>query len=94
MQALTRRGFMLSVGAAALTSAQAFGEQTGVNAKAGTVASPDFAADVEINLICQRDVVSILKGAPTKVWRYAGELVKGPANTLRSEEHTSELQSH
>jgi FtsP/CotA-like multicopper oxidase with cupredoxin domain len=82
MQALTRRGFMLSVGAAALTSTNAFGEQAGVNAKAGTVASPDFAADVEINLICQRDVVSILKGAPTKVWRYAGELVKGPANTL------------
>ena len=77
MQALTRRGFMLSDGAAALTSTNAFGEKAGVSAKAGAVASPDFAADVEINLICQRDVVSILKGAPTKVWRYAGELVKG-----------------
>ncbi len=82
MQILTRRGFMLSTGAFALAPALAFGEQPGAGAKAGTVASPDFAADVEIDLICQRDVVSIMKGAPTKVWRYAGELVKGPQNTL------------
>ena len=82
MQVLTRRGFMLSAGAVALAPAHAFGEQTNVITKAGASASPDFAADVEINLICQRDVVSILKGAPTRVWRYAGELVKGPENTL------------
>ncbi len=82
MQALTRRGFMLTTSATVLAPAFAFGEQAGVYTKAGVAASPDFAADVEINLICQRDVVQILKGAPTKVWRYAGELIKGPANTL------------
>jgi len=82
MKVLNRRSFLLSAGAVGLTPALAFGQHTGAGEKAGAVASPDFAADVDINLICQRDVVQILKGAPTKVWRYAGELLKGPENTL------------
>ena len=82
MQVLNRRSFLFSAGATALTSTHLRSEETGVSVKAGAVASPDFAADVDINLICQRDVVQILKGAPTKVWRYAGDLIKGPENTL------------
>jgi blue copper oxidase len=45
-------------------------------------ASGSFNPDVEIELICQPDWTPILNGQPTRVWRYAANLVKGPETTL------------
>ncbi len=70
---LTRRNFLLSAAAfAASTSARA----------APRAATDSFVPDVDIELICRRDAVQIFDGRPTQVWRYAGNLLKGPANTL------------
>lgn len=38
--------------------------------------------DVELNLSARPDSVSILPGAPSEVWRYKAELLKGPEATL------------
>jgi len=72
---VNRRAFMALAGAAAASS-----PFSGWRAAAG--ASAAFNPDVEINLLCRRDAVPIFGGAPTQVWRYAGELIKGPPNTL------------
>ena len=81
---LTRRGFLLS-GAALAASGGAFADQMsqmGTHRIAPNVASDSFNADVDIELLCKQDSVPILSGRPTAVWRYAGKLLKGPANTL------------
>ncbi|PPD43365.1 MAG: bilirubin oxidase [Methylocystis sp.] len=72
---LTRRGFLASAAALAAPSF-AFGE------KAPRAATESFNPDVDIELACRRDAVQILSGRPTSVWRYAGNLLKGPAQTL------------
>lgn len=38
--------------------------------------------DVEFTLRARPDVVPILPGAPSEVWRYSAELIKGPEDTL------------
>lgn len=75
-----RRAFMALAGAAAGASFAGWSGKGVARAAAGPSAA--FNPDVEINLLCRRDSVSILAGAPTKVWRYAGELINGPPNTL------------
>jgi FtsP/CotA-like multicopper oxidase with cupredoxin domain len=45
-------------------------------------ASPAFRPDVEIELICRPDTVSILPGPATRVLRYTGRLIHGPEGTL------------
>jgi blue copper oxidase len=45
-------------------------------------ASPGFSPDVEIELVAAPASAQILAGAPTKVWRYAARLIKGPEGTL------------
>lgn len=42
-----------------------------------------FVPDVELVLTAAPGEVSVLPGAPTRVWRFAGELLKGPADTLQ-----------
>ena len=42
----------------------------------------DTEIDVEIRLTAMRDAVQILSGYPTDVWRYKGELIRGPENTI------------
>jgi blue copper oxidase len=39
--------------------------------------TPGFTPEVEIDLIAKIDQVSILPGAPTRVWRYEAKVVKG-----------------
>ncbi|WP_442756257.1 multicopper oxidase family protein [Methylocystis sp. JAN1] len=73
---LTRRGFLLSSAAALAAPPFALG-QTKPHA-----ASESFNPDVDVELVCKRDSVAILDGARTSVWRYAGNLLNGPANTL------------
>lgn len=45
-------------------------------------ASPNFKPDVEIELACRSNAVSILPGKQTLVQQYFGKLLKGPENTL------------
>jgi len=45
-------------------------------------ASANFHPDVELDLICQQATQTILPGLPTRVLKYTGKLLKGPAGTL------------
>ncbi|MBW6466865.1 MAG: multicopper oxidase domain-containing protein [Brevefilum sp.] len=40
--------------------------------------------DVEIRLTAKPDVQQIFTGSPTEIWRYQGEVLKGPSDTLIS----------
>jgi len=58
-----------------------FGEPVAASALQERVpASPD----VEIHLQAAPAEAAILPGAPTRVWRFTGRLVRGPADTLQS----------
>ncbi len=78
---LSRRGFLLGAAAAAAPW-RAYGEGHAMGRIAPNRASESFNPDVEIELVCKRDQAQILSGKPTKVWRYAGNLIKGPPNAL------------
>jgi FtsP/CotA-like multicopper oxidase with cupredoxin domain len=41
-----------------------------------------FVPDVEMVLTAAPNEVAVLPGEPTRVWRYSGRLLKGPADTL------------
>ena len=41
--------------------------------------SAGFVADVELVLTAAPDEVLVLPGGPTRVWRFTGRLIKGPA---------------
>ena len=43
-----------------------------------------FVPDVELVLTAAPDEVAVLPGAPTRVWRFTGRLLKGPADTLQT----------
>jgi len=43
-----------------------------------------FVPDVELLLTAAPDEMAVLPGAPTRVWRFTGRLLKGPANTLET----------
>ena len=43
-----------------------------------------FVPDVELVLTAAPDEVRVLPGAPTRVWRFTGRVVKGPADTLQA----------
>jgi FtsP/CotA-like multicopper oxidase with cupredoxin domain len=46
---------------------------------------PDgFVPDVELALTAAPDEVPLLPGAATRVWRFTGRLIKGPADTLQT----------
>jgi FtsP/CotA-like multicopper oxidase with cupredoxin domain len=44
---------------------------------------PGFVPDVELRLTAAPDEVTVLPGAPTRVWRFTGQLLKGPPDTLQ-----------
>ena len=51
---------------------------------AQTAPATGFVPDVELVLTAAPDEVSVLPGAPTRVWRFTGRLLKGPADTLQT----------
>src|SRR5688572_4633970 len=51
---------------------------------AQTTPSAGFAADVDLLLTAAPDEVVVLPGGPTRVWRFTGRLIKGPADTLQT----------
>ncbi len=50
---------------------------------ASAATADKFTPDVEIELIAQPDEVQVLPGQATAVWRYAGRVLKGPAEALQ-----------
>jgi len=76
---MKRREF-LSV-AAATAAAGAF-PVAALTHKASAQGSEGFRSDVEIELVARPDTVQILPGRPTEVWRYAGRVLRGPADAL------------
>lgn len=95
-QKLTRRDFIRAMGLASaallagnVLSACAPEESTAARIPAtaisttGTGASLDGTPDVEIVLKATPDEAQILPGAPTRVWRYHGEVIHGPSEALR-----------
>lgn len=44
-----------------------------------------FAPDVEFGLAAQPDELPLLPGQPTGVWRFAGRVLKGPADALQAD---------
>ncbi len=49
-----------------------------------TTPSAGFVADVELVLTAAPDEVLVLPGGQTRVWRFTGRLIKGPADTLQT----------
>jgi len=49
-----------------------------------TTPSAGFVADVELVLTAAPDEVPVLPGRSTRVWRFTGRLIKGPADTLQT----------
>ncbi len=45
--------------------------------------APFGEPDVEVQLFAKPDLKQIFPGNPTKVWRYQGEVIKGPSDALR-----------
>ena len=43
-----------------------------------------FVPDVEFTLTAAPDDMQVLPGAPTRVWRFTGRLLKGPSDTLQT----------
>ena len=76
------RFLSLSAIAGATTRADELAELLAVASAEQTVPSTGFVPDVELQLTAAPDAVSVLPGAPTRVWRFTGLLLKGPADTL------------
>ena len=49
-----------------------------------TSSSAGFVPDVELVLTAAPGEVLLLPGGPTRVWRFTGRLLKGPAETLQT----------
>jgi FtsP/CotA-like multicopper oxidase with cupredoxin domain len=50
---------------------------------AHSLAAQAVRPDVEIDLTAHPGEIPLLRGAPTRVWRFTGRLVRGPASTLQ-----------
>ncbi|TLG78710.1 multicopper oxidase family protein [Methylocystis sp. B8] len=79
---MSRRALLLGAGAATVGAMTAYGQGHAMRRIAPNRASETFNPDVDLDLICKRDEARILNGGPTRVWRYAGNLIKGPSNAL------------
>tara|TARA_R110000850_G_scaffold193670_1_gene320373 strand:- start:2652 stop:4211 length:1560 start_codon:yes stop_codon:yes gene_type:complete len=79
LQAVAGTGFLLTLSPGFLLT----GCDGGVRAtESGTLGLDSEEYDVELNLHATPDSVPILPGAPSEVWRYRAELLKGPGGTL------------
>lgn len=75
----SRRAFLGS--AATFAMSRAVSAETAPR-RAPRAANESFKPDVDIELLCKRDLVPVLNGKPTEVWRYSGNLLAGPTQTL------------
>ncbi|MFZ2649669.1 MAG: multicopper oxidase domain-containing protein [Burkholderiaceae bacterium] len=67
----------LLIGSAAVAAASSLGLPT-----RGATSSAGADTDLHIELHAQPDQVSVRPGKPTRVWRYRGKLLRGPASAL------------
>jgi suppressor of ftsI len=80
---IDRRKFLKLAGFGALTAAT--GPKwlfAAPNARYARDASPDFQADVEIEINAVVTEAPILPGKPTRVWKYESKLLKGPDHSI------------
>lgn len=75
-----RREFLRIAGAAAAAA----GTLPFVLGSHAAAATDGFVPDVEFGLAAQPDEVQLLPGRPTAVWRFAAQVLKGPAEALQS----------
>lgn len=73
---MQRRDVLRLLSLSALARAEAFAAQGAL--------PTGFVPDVEFELAAAPADVAVLPGAPTRVWRFTGRLIKGPANTLQA----------
>jgi len=79
-----RRRFLKQAGAAAFAGLLFGGKAlaSAEHAMPPAEAIPDFNPDVEIELAAVVDEVGLLSGAPTAVWRFTGQVLRGNADAL------------
>jgi len=75
-----RRDFLRVAGAATLAGTLPF--WAGLRTASAATADA-FNPDIEFGLAAQPDDVQLLPGRPTAVWRFAGQVLKGPADALQ-----------
>ncbi len=80
-----RRGFVAAAGALGLAGVLAQGRGRAAQGHAVTpaAATPGFRPDLELELAAIVDDVSILPGAPTRLWRFDGRVLRGDPGALR-----------
>lgn len=76
-----RRGFLRIAGATML--AGTLPSWVGLRAAAGAT-TEQFLPDIEIDLAAQPDVVQLLPGRPTDVWRFVGRVLKGSPDAMQA----------
>jgi FtsP/CotA-like multicopper oxidase with cupredoxin domain len=83
MVTMPRRAILRLLGLAPLSH---LARVSGVGALGGRAAQPfvDRPPDVELALIAAPGEVSLLPGAPTRVWRFNAQVIRGPASTLQT----------
>jgi FtsP/CotA-like multicopper oxidase with cupredoxin domain len=81
-----RRDLLRLLGLSAIAGAAGYAHASAtsfpVSSTRQTTPSSGFVPDVELSLTAAPDEVPILPGAPTHVWRFAGRVLSGPADTL------------
>lgn len=79
----TRRAFLRASTLSCLVAASASGLLTLRPARAQPgVGNSQFAADLEVQLRATENHVQILRGEPTRVWRYDGKVLRGNPGSL------------
>lgn len=69
--------------AAAMWPGNLMAQASGQTGKVGSMPSSSFKPDVEIELVAKADQIALKSGATTRVFKYHGKLLQGPADTLR-----------
>ncbi len=86
---MDRRRFLQSaLGGTAVLSSTGAGILFSSCAQQPSEAKPEFIPDVELVLTAAPDEVVLLPGRPTPVWRFTGQVTKGPADTLQTIENS------
>jgi FtsP/CotA-like multicopper oxidase with cupredoxin domain len=80
-----RRRFLTQAGACGLATVLGVGARTAIAmpGMAPAEATIDFKPDLEFELVANVDEVLILPGAPTRVWRFDGRVLRGDPGALQ-----------
>ena len=81
---MLRRDLLRLLGFSAMAGASGHGMAACSFPSAEQGRSPGFEPDVEFTLTAAPGEAQVLAGAPTRVWRFTGQLIKGPATTLQA----------